>query len=96
MADYRFSKEAKADLIRIHKFGIETFGKSEADKYLSALFHCFETIAGNPFAFESVDYIRNGYRRCPFKSNSIFYRIEKEGIEIMAMIGKQDLDSILK
>lgn len=96
MANYRLTEEAKSDLIQIHKFGIETFGETQANKYLNGLFNCFETIARNPFAFESVDYIRHGYRRCPYESNSIFYRIEKEGIAIMAIIGKQDLDDILK
>ena len=96
MAEYRITKEAKADLIQIYKFGIETFGEKQADKYLNGLFKCFETIARNPFAFESVDFIKKGYRRCPFESNSIFYRIEKQGIEIIAIIGKQNLDTLLK
>lgn len=96
MAEYRITKEARADLIQIYKFGIEPFGEKQADKYLNGLFKCFETIARNPFAFESVDFIKKGYRRCPFESNSIFCRIEKQGIEIIAIIGKQNLDKLLK
>ncbi len=40
-------------------------------------------------------YIRKGYRRCVCGSDSIFYRINNDVVEIMAIIGKQDLNKIL-
>jgi toxin ParE1/3/4 len=33
MPGYRLSNEAKEDLIRIHHYGIEKFGVTQADKY---------------------------------------------------------------
>ena len=95
MTNYRLSNEAKADLIRIHQFGVEKFGMSQADKYYNSFFDYFEIIAQRPFSFESVDYIRKGYRRCVCGVDSIYYRIENEVIEIMAIIGRQDIDNIL-
>jgi toxin ParE1/3/4 len=38
MANYKISNSAKEDLIRIHRYGIEKFGMSQADKYFNALF----------------------------------------------------------
>jgi toxin ParE1/3/4 len=52
-------------------------------------------IAAEPLAFESVDYIRPGYRRCPCGSDSIYYRISDGIVDIMAIIGRQDLKNIL-
>lgn len=95
MANYRLSNEAKNDLIRIHHYGVEKFGISQADKYFYAFFDCFEIIAERPFSFESVDYIKNGYRRCVCGVDSIYFRVENNRVEIMAIIGKQDLNKIL-
>ena len=88
MAKYRLSNEAKEDLIRIHHYGVEKFGIAQADKY-------FDIIAQRPFSFESVDYIKKGYKRCVCGSDSIYYRLNSDIVEIMAIIGRQDVNNIL-
>ena len=95
MAEYRLSNVAKEDLIRIHQFGVKKFGITQADKYFYSFFDYFELIAQRPFSFESVDYIKEGYRRCPCGSDTIYYRINDSMVEIMAIIGMQDLKNIL-
>ena len=95
MAEYRLSNAGKEDLIRIHHFGVEKFGIIQADKYFDAFFDCFEIIAQRPFSFESVDYIKEGYRRCPCASDTIYYRINYNMVEIMAIVGMQDLKNLL-
>jgi toxin ParE1/3/4 len=96
MANHRLSNVAKEDLIRIHQYGVKKFGLVQADKYFDLLFEYFEIISQRPFSFESVDYLRKGYRRCVCGSESIYYKIANDGIvEIMAIIGKQDLKNIL-
>jgi toxin ParE1/3/4 len=95
MVEYRLSNAAKEDLIRIHHFGVRKFGIAQADKYFDAFFDYFEIIAERPFAFESVDYIKQGYRRCPCGSDAIYYRINDSMVEIMAIVGMQDLKDIL-
>jgi len=96
MANYRLSNVAKEDLIRIHQYGVEKFGLPQADRYFDSLFEYFEIISQRPFSFESVDYLRKGYRRCVCGSESIYYRISNDRIvEIMTIIGKQDLKNLL-
>jgi toxin ParE1/3/4 len=95
MVEYRLSNDAKEDLIRIHHYGVEKFGITQADKYFDSFFEYFDIIAQRPFSFESVDYIKTGYRLCVCGSDSIFYRIKNGVVEIMAIIGRQDLNSIL-
>ena len=94
MAEYRLSNAAKEDLIRIHHFGVVKFGITQADKYFDSFFDHFEIIAQRPFAFESVDYIKEGYRKCPCGSDTIYFRIKDNIIEIMAIIGMQDLNNV--
>ncbi len=95
MVKYRLSNEAKEDLIRIHHYGVEKFGVTQTDKYFDSFFEYFDIIVRRPFSFVSVDYIKTGYRRCVCGSDSIFYRINNGVVEIMAIIGRQDLNSIL-
>lgn len=95
MAKYRLSKTAKEDLIRIHQYGVQKFGMAQADKYFETFFEYFDIIAQQPYSFESVDYIKNGYQRCVCGSDSIYYRINNEIVEIMAIIGSQDINNIL-
>lgn len=95
MADYRLSEAAKKDLIRIHHHGVKEFGMTQADKYFYSFFECFENIAQRPFSFESVDTIKKGYRRCVCGSDTIYYRINGGVVEIMTIIGRQDLNKII-
>ena len=94
MSKYRLSKAAKEDLIRIHQFGVKRFGVTQADKYFETFFEYFDLIAEQPFTFEAVDFIKPGYRRCVCGSDSIYYRVENNIVEIMTIIGKQDLSNI--
>ncbi len=95
MANYRISNSAKEDLIRIHHFGVKKFGMSQADKYFETFFNYFEIIAERPYAFEAVDFIKPGYRRCVCGSDTIYYKINNETVDIIAIVRMQDLNNIL-
>jgi toxin ParE1/3/4 len=96
MANYRLSNQAKEDLIRIYQYGVVTFGITQADKYFDHFFQYFEIIANRPLTFEAVDYIKPGYRRCVCGVDSIFYRVTGSSVEIMAILGRQDVDQLFK
>jgi len=94
MAKYRLSNEAKEDLIRIHHYGVEKFGMDKADKYFDSFFLYFDIIAQRPYSFEAVDYLKKGYRRCVCGSDSIYFKVNEDTVEIMAIVGRQDLNNI--
>ena len=94
MADDKLSNVAHEDLIRIHHYGVNRFGMPQADKYFDSFFTYFDLIAQQPFSFESVDFIKPGYRRCVCGSDSIYYRLNNDIVEIMTIIGRQDLENI--
>jgi toxin ParE1/3/4 len=95
MARHKLSNEAKNDLIRIHHFGIKKFGMIQADTYFDSFFKYFDIIAQQPYSFESVDYLKAEYRRCVCGSDSIYYKINNDVVEIMAIVGRQDLNNLL-
>jgi len=94
MIKYKLSNVAKEDLIRIHHYGVNRFGIIQADKYFHSLFNYFDIITQRPFSFESVDFIKVGYRRCICGSDSIYFKVNNDKIEIMTIIGRQDLSQI--
>ena len=49
----------------------------------------------NPYSFELVDHIRKGYRRCPYGSDSIYYKLNEGMVEIMAIVGRQEINERL-
>lgn len=90
MANYKLSIAAKNDLVRIYRYGLNQFGEAVADKYYNELFDHFEQIAEQPFSYASVQELKEGYRRSVCGVESIFYKVDKEGVEIMRILGRQD------
>ena len=90
MESYKLSLNAKEDLRRIYAYGFVEFGEFQADKYFEGFFQTFEKIASNPSPYQSVDHIRQGYRRCAYGSESIYYRFNGVAVEIMAILGGQE------
>jgi toxin ParE1/3/4 len=45
--------------------------------------------------YQAVDEIRKGYRRSVCGVDSIYYRIKGDDVEIMAIIGQQDIEKII-
>ncbi len=95
MGNYRLAKAANDDLRRIYVYGFEKWGEAAADEYYNALFDRFEGIAKQPYLYPSVDFIRVGYRRSVCGVDSTYYRIEKDTVEIMAILGSQDTGTAL-
>jgi toxin ParE1/3/4 len=82
-------------LIRIHHYGVKQFGIKQADKYFESFFVHVDIIAENPQSFEAVEFIKHGYRRCICGVVSIFYKTNEDVVEIMAIIGRQDLNQLI-
>ena len=95
MRQYRLSNDAKDDLRRIYEYGYQQFGEQQADRYYYAFFSLFEKLTKNPYVYPSVDQIRTGYRRAPCGENSIYYRVTETHIEILAILGGQDVEQWL-
>lgn len=95
MGSYKLTLEAKADLRRIYRRGVREYGETHADKYYAAFYERFEELAENPYLYQKVGDISEGYRRCPCGVDSIYYRINGSDVEIISIIGRQDVDGWL-
>ena len=95
MVTYRLAPAAESDLYRLWLYGVQQWGVEAADNYQRDLHERFAAIAANPLQYPAIDHIRSGYRRSVFRNNGIYYRINVETVEIMAIIGQQDLDEWL-
>ena len=95
MASYSLSQAADEDFENIFNYGIDTFGFEQAVVYQMGMKVRFDEIAANPMLYNAVDHIKKGYRRGLFGAHSIYYRVEKGGIEIIRILGRQDPNKAL-
>ena len=93
MGNYKLSPDAETDLYRIWVRGVQVHGEAQADKYYAAFFERFDQIAKQPHSYPSVDFIRKGYRRSVCGVDSIYYRIKGNTVEVMRILGRQDVDT---
>ncbi|MXZ79871.1 MAG: type II toxin-antitoxin system RelE/ParE family toxin [Gammaproteobacteria bacterium] len=96
MSEYELAPEAERDLLDIALHGLENFGLVQSEQYRDGLKSRFQEIANNPLQYQAVDHIRQGYRRCVYRSHSIYYRIEGQGIAIMRILGRQSVTKALE
>ncbi len=95
MANYRISETARADLERIYRHGVREYGEIQADRYFIAFFEHFEKLAARPHAYPAIDDIRPGYRRSTCGVDSVYYRVIDGTVEVMTILGRQDVESWL-
>ncbi len=91
MVTFKLNEEAEEDLERLYEHGILSFGLDQADRYYDGLIEHFYKLAENPYLWQAVDSIRLGYRRSVYGSDSIYYRITGNTVEIMRILGSQDV-----
>ncbi len=82
MGNYKLTPDAKSDLWRIYRHGLEKWGEAQADQYYNDFFDRFEQLAEQPYLYQAVDDIRKGYRRSVCGVDCIYYRIEGDTVEI--------------
>lgn len=88
---YKLSHAAEQDLRNIYAYGHQMWGAQQADIYFNAFFEAFIKISKQPEAYPEVNHIKPGYRRCVCGVDSIYFRVVDGCMEIMAVIGHQDI-----
>lgn len=92
---YQLTDAADADLERLYEWGIDRFGVNAADQYYDGLIARFAQIVETPQLWQAVDYIRAGHRRSVYGAHSIYYRIEANGVLIVRILGRENLETSL-
>jgi len=86
---------AADDLSSIYEYGVLQWGERRADEYYDALLSHFGLLCENPFLYAAIDDVRPGYRRSVCGVHGIYYRVIADRVEIMAVLGRQDIEGHL-
>ena len=92
---FRVSRAARQDLLRIGRFTERTWGKAKRNHYLGQLDQAFALIGENDSIGKACDEISAGYRKFPEGSHVIYYRVT-DMVEIIRVLHERmDLDFYL-
>lgn len=98
MTDYRLSRSAEADIEDIYSFTVQTFGASQAERYIDQLHHCAEMAA----AFPRIGRVYRSlggtvFRRYGCGRHTLYYRYEEAGGIIIERVlhDARDADNLL-
>lgn len=94
MTSYDINHKAIAGLRDIYEYGFIHYGEERADKYHADIFLRFDNIAATPLSYPFVEHIGAGYRRSICGVNVIYFRIVDGIVEIMRIIGRQDMTAL--
>ena len=85
------SDRAQTDIDLIFLYGLDNFGRAQANLYMKALFDLFDLLPINPrMGIQRLEFKRN-MRSIAFKSHVIFYRIGRGRIYIVRVLhGRQN------
>ncbi|MES9898987.1 MAG: type II toxin-antitoxin system RelE/ParE family toxin [Sedimenticola sp.] len=94
---YRLRLHAHADLEVIWVYTLDHWGSDQADRYLQALFSCFDDLMANPRLGKLRDDVKVGYRSFPQGRHVVFYMIMPPGIDIIGIVHQSaDVEGRLK
>jgi len=86
MGEYRITTKADSDLLDIARFTIRKFGVEKARIYKNGLYDCFKALAKNPDLARNASIHAPNLKRYIFKSHTIFFRPEENGIAIVRVL----------
>lgn len=86
MANFRLTKQAKADLDEIAAYTFETWGMEQALRYIDLLEESCRLLASRPNLGTSAAELAPGLRRHAHQAHVIFYLPEKDGVLIVRVL----------
>jgi len=86
MPTLQFSRTAKADLLSIGAYTLQTWGVAQAERYIAGLERCAKLLAGNHLLGRPCDRVRPGLYRFEKERHVLFYRRQDDGILISRIL----------
>ncbi|MDX2144952.1 MAG: type II toxin-antitoxin system RelE/ParE family toxin [Rhodospirillaceae bacterium] len=83
---YRLTREARADLVVIARYSLQTWGKRQRAKYMGELAGHFTVLAQQPTIGRLRDDIAPDVRGFMHQPYVIFYRARRAGVEILRIL----------
>lgn len=95
-ARWRIRPAARADLAAIWRYGLDTWGETQADAYTDSLFALFDLLADFPEMARERDEFTPPVRIHPTGAHLVIYRLQNGRPEIIRILhARQDLMAFL-
>lgn len=83
---WALSRKAAADLEAIWDYTARRWNEDQAERYLRLLQNGIQTLAADPLLGGSCEELRAGYRKLLVGTHVMFYRIDRDRIEIVRIL----------
>tara|TARA_R110001599_G_scaffold353838_1_gene599643 strand:+ start:816 stop:1109 length:294 start_codon:yes stop_codon:yes gene_type:complete len=83
---HKLRQAARNDLKDIGRYTLKHHGKIQRDKYLNGFKERFELLGENPYFGRSRDDIKIGYHSSDYNKHVVFYVIQNDYVEILAIL----------
>ena len=80
------SPRAQTDLDQIWDYTAERWGLNQAETYTRQIWADIQTVAKSPLLGRECEEVRAGYRQYPSGSHVLFYRLTRDGIEVIRIL----------
>ena len=86
MSQVILSPKAKSDLSDIWDYTLAEWGIDQAEKYVRDLWTAMQKQARDPSTSVDISDVRKGYRKFRSGSHVIFFRLTREGIDVVRIL----------
>lgn len=86
MSQVILSPKAKSDLSDIWGYTLAEWGIDQAEKYVRELWAVMQELASNPSTSTDISDVRKGYRKTRSGSHVIFFKLIREGIDVVRIL----------
>jgi toxin ParE1/3/4 len=91
------SKKATTDLEEIWLYTADKWSIEQADRYYHLIFDEINFICKNPRSGMQMEWIRKGYRVAKVKFHLVFYKVEKNIVQIIRILHERmDIENRLE
>lgn len=87
MSNYKLTKLAEYDLVKIWDYTVYEWSVNQAEKYIDGLVSSFEGIAEGKVKGKAIDSVRKGYKKALHGKHYIFFRFSADNmVEIIRVL----------
>ncbi len=86
MSQVILSPKAKSDLSDIWDYTLAEWGIGQAEKYVRELWVAMQEQARDPSTSTDISDVRKGYRKIRSGSHVIFFKLTREGIDVVRIL----------
>ncbi|WP_254560262.1 type II toxin-antitoxin system RelE/ParE family toxin [Dyadobacter diqingensis] len=80
MSNYRLTRLAERDLVKIWEYTVNEWSINQAEKYIDGLLSSFEAIGEGKIKGKAIDSVRRDYKKALHGKHYIFFRFSPDNV----------------